>query len=182
MRIILLCGDSEERSTGEAMAGALAQFGGVIHCRNGYVGRLPKEMEKSAFFLLESETIPQLCLPDGIMVFKNQMKKYSGLHIPNGFISIVDSSNAPALSLLQQCGTHTVTCGMSASDTLSISSRDGDVCSVSLQRTVALSAQKIESQEVNIKTAGELAPFSVLAICGVLLLSGCDLSRQVVLH
>ena len=180
MHTVILFGAKKEKQTGEPLYEALSKNGGA--CFTG-TARLESGGENPRFLLYEYESLPELALEKGIIIFKNEIAKFSRFHIPNGFTAVVDSENASALSLLkQQQRIQTITCGMSSHDTISISSVSEDSAAVSLQRAIRrLDGTTMEACEIPIKFSKSPGDYAILCCCAVLLLTGTDVRPGLIL-
>jgi hypothetical protein len=91
---------------------------------------------------------------------------------------VVDSSDAQALDALSHLNLTAITCGTSASDTLSLSSLTADSAAVSLQRTVkTLGGADIEPCEIPVTITAPIGGGCLLLSCALLILLGVDCSR-----
>ncbi|OJU11329.1 MAG: hypothetical protein BGN88_06715 [Clostridiales bacterium 43-6] len=150
---------------------ALAKNGGVLHISENKFSADPIHT-LAHFMLYEFEHAPVFNMDTGIIVFKKELPDHVSLSIPSGFQAIVESDNQPALALLKKLRVPAITCGMSVSDTLSISSHEENSASISLQRDVMnVINEKIEECEITVKMTEEISSYSLLAISAVLLLS-----------
>ncbi|HCC35017.1 MAG TPA: hypothetical protein DEQ02_05060 [Ruminococcaceae bacterium] len=172
MHTVILFGSKNERQTGERLCGAFEKNGGVYFIKDNLLmlgGGAP------SFLLCEYESLPETSVKQGIVIFKNEISKYSRIDIPSGFTAVVDSENAPALSLLKQRKIQTVTCGMSSHDTLSISSVKEDRAAVSLQRAIVrLDGSEMEACEIPMKFEAFPGDYALLCCCAALILTGTD--------
>lgn len=172
MVVVVLMGDLEEKSFGRTLADALARSGGVIHVR-GKSELIHRPFEGQTHFLLyECEEAPRFCLESALFLFKNRISHFTGLSIPAGCLAIVDAGNLAALSVLKKSGVSAITCGMSARDTLTLSSSKERSAAVCIQRQmVSLSGRTLDEREIPVSFESRHDPFSILAACAVLMLA-----------
>lgn len=91
---------------------------------------------------------------------------------------IVDSGDSASLLALSGLNLTAVTCGTSASDTLSLSSLTADSAAVSLQRTIGtMSGAQIEPCEIPVTITAPISNRCLLLSCALLLLLGVDCSK-----
>lgn len=93
-------------------------------------------------------------------------------------VVIVDSGDCEALTALSGLSLAAITCGTSASDTLSLSSMTADTAAVSLQRTVkTLGGTVIEPCEIPVTITRPISNRCLLLSCALLILLGVDCSK-----
>lgn len=176
MTDILLCGKRSDHSLAKVLLPALARYGEVSYYHPELFQKGGKGKEK--FLICDCEHIPQLQAEKGILLFKNSFEAEEKLRIPPGFLCVLEPQNIKAAALLQEAGTAAMTCGMSAKDTLSISSLDYGSAAMSLQRSVpTLTGEIVEPGDITVEVGAALSPRQILSICMVLLLSGVDASN-----
>ena len=90
----------------------------------------------------------------------------------DGSVAVIEHTDTAALSLLKDSGTPAVICGLSHTDTLSLSSVGEPSCvAVSLQRELTtLNGALCEAMEVSVHLSAPCSEFGVMAACAVLLL------------
>ncbi|MCL2055623.1 MAG: hypothetical protein FWH02_00200 [Oscillospiraceae bacterium] len=86
-------------------------------------------------------------------------------------IAVVDSGNGKLMRHMAQTGIPAITCGLSAKDTITLSSMGIDGAVVNLQRSIInLHGTVIEPQEIPVHISGEADRFAVMAAAAVCLL------------
>lgn len=166
---ILLCGNPLDLSISEALIPALSLYGGLCFSS---MERVLECGVSTRYFLYENERVPKINMPRGILLFKNSIHQKGPVHIPDGFLCVLESQNRKAAELLQ--GTHAtvITCGTGSKDTLSIAGLESSCASVSLQRNlVTLSGNVLEPHDFNVKLSKPRSPYQILFVSAVLLIS-----------
>lgn len=172
---ILICGDLSDRAPVQTLLPALAARGGV--CFSG-CGDAAESGTTARFFVCESETVPNIGVPKGILMFKERIAPCRPAGVPEGFLCVMNSGNAAAAGILRGSGAAVVACGTGAKDTLSFSSLESDRAAVSLQRGLrTLSGAVLEPRDFPVSFPGFLSPDTVLLVCAVLLLADADPDR-----
>lgn len=109
----------------------------------------------------------------GIIIFGG---KYSD--IPPGFTAVAASDDKRALNIIKNHRVPAVICGMSSSDTISMSAFGENSASVSLQRSIFTpNGQKIEAKELNVSFKRKPNPYIILILSAAMLLSGDNSDR-----
>ncbi|MEG1869235.1 MAG: hypothetical protein RR205_00135 [Oscillospiraceae bacterium] len=104
------------------------------------------------------DTVPENCKP---------------INIDGNIVAAVSSYHVQAMLLASQSHFPTVTCGMGAGDTVTLSSSTCDSAVICLQRTIyTLSGDKLEPVEIPITLSGKLSHDEILLIAAVLFISG----------
>jgi hypothetical protein len=169
---IILCGDVKDTSVSQALISALSTYGGVIYSSPERVfqsGSTPQ------YFLFEYETLPEIGLQNGIVLFKNSMLPQKPVALPSDFLYILETKNVRAAAFLKGSGVTVVTCGTSSKETLSIAGLEEDTAVLSLQRTLkTLDGQMVEPHDFTVKFSGSRSPHQLLTVCAVLLIAGED--------
>lgn len=183
MTTVLLCGKSDDNSIGKVLLDALENYGGVqfYDGSNLIQKRKNSHVDSLEFLLYDCEKIPKVNGNEGILLFKNSFHFKSEQQSQNfsGFIPVFESHNTHAAAALKGTGIVGVTCGTSAKDILSIASLSDVDATVSLQRSVKiLTGEVLEPLDISIRLKMPVSPFSLLAICSVLLLSGVPANSE----
>jgi hypothetical protein len=164
---VVLFGEDDGLKIGGQLRSALSKNGGVVHIYDG--GLFSHGCDR--FLLYETVVPPVLETENGVIIFKNRLPDCSDFSIPTSFTAVVGSENSAALRLLKNSGINTISCGMSACDTLSLSSIDEHSGAVSLQRTVkTVAGQELLPREIPVRLVEPLDEYAILAACAVVLL------------
>lgn len=128
----------------------------------------------NGFFTVVSEyKKTDLKINRGIAVFCDNTERFEKQTFPQGIIGICEDSNQNALSLFAKSKIPVISCGMSAKNTVTLSSLNNGYLLTALQRTLTDNCGKdIEPAEFKIKLNSAYNPFSVMASAAVLLLKG----------
>ena len=112
-------------------------------------------------------------LKSGIAVFIDDTDRFNNQIFPDGIIGICEDNNTAALKAFKDSETPVISCGMSAKNTVTLSSFGDTSLLASLQRTVTdFTGKDIEPAEFKIKLTKRYSPFAVMASAAVLLIIG----------
>ncbi len=132
----------------------------------------------SEFLVYETEKIPALKIPSGILLLKNSVRPQKPVKIPAGFLCVLESKNSAAAALLKGSACTAVTCGTGQRDTLSIAGLESTGATISLQRSLAsLTGKMLEPHDFNVVFSQKHSPFQTLFVSAALLISGVDSSN-----
>ncbi len=176
MNNILICGkiNGYDENIKDSIIRAGSSYGKI----QLYNGKVLNFNQAPDFNIYESEQIPKTSGTKGILIFKNNFKNILDFVNINNFIPVVDTYNTEAVNILKRANIATISCGMSAKDTLSISSLDYSSALVSLQRNIkTLYDNIIEPHDFVVELKKETLPYPLLASCAMLLLSNIDSSN-----
>lgn len=124
------------------------------------------------YLLISDSHLVETHMKSGIIVFLPQQIPGEELMIPSGFTGICESRNKPALELLMENEIPTVTCGLSATDTVTVSSMEQNQFQISLQREIEdLTGNPIEPFEF-LSTLPCSHPLSQLFLNAIRMLCG----------
>lgn len=146
----------------------ILKFHGADYITDGMVE------QKSGRLILLSKTKPcKLRLNKAAVIFCVKNDKFKNQLLPKGVIGICEENDRIALEIMAKSDTPVITCGMNQKNTVTLSSLNGNVWLISLQRNIySLSGKKIVPSEFKIKLKKQYNPFSVLAAVTVLLMNG----------
>lgn len=130
--------------------------------------------ENSGSFTIISEyKKTDIKLKNGIAVFIDDTDRFKGQIFPLGTVGICEDSNRKALEIFKENNIPVISCGMSAKNTVTLSSLGSDLLLAALQRTVIdFSGTELDPEEFRIKLIKSYTPFAVMASVAVLLLKG----------
>lgn len=173
METILLCGKSGGDTLTETLVSTLQQYGKVL-----YAGEQKLQHEDPGspdFFVREQESLPELHMETGVLVFKTGVRLKHSIHIPEGVRCVLNSRNHQTAELLGKMKISAAACGMSSRDTLSIASLDYGSAVLSLQRSVlTLGGKLLEPHDFQVQVEGNAGPAQILTVSMILLLLGLD--------
>lgn len=170
MTAILFCGPAQA-AAGRDIGRVLAACGGV--CR--YTGDRLILPEDCRFLFLSGDRQLELRADSGICILAPEQRMPVKWQVPPGFVAVAHSADRTALRLLERQGAPAVACGMSAADTVTLSSiREGGAV-VTLQRSLCdLSGRWLEPGDYPVKLAFPISDYGLLAGLAALLLAGVD--------
>ena len=112
-------------------------------------------------------------LKSGIAVFIDDTDRFNNQIFPDGIIGICEDNNTAALKAFKDSETPVISCGMSAKNTVTLSSFGDASLLASLQRTLTdFKGNEIDPAEFRIKLTKKYSPFAVMASAAVLLIIG----------
>ena len=174
MTAILLCGRQDtapDQALEQEICRVLSACGGVCRISEGVI-TLP---DTCKFFLVQQNRPLRLRTESGVCVLPPEARPFARWRVPPGFVAVAPSDNPTALRTLERQGPQAVTCGMSASDTVTLSSLDENRPVVSLQRNLrTLSGEQAEPGEYPVRLAAPISPYGLMAAVSILLLAGLD--------
>lgn len=125
------------------------------------------------FLVLEFATRADIRTDCGIIVTVGEIAESCFLKLPESFFGVVYSADKNALKLLKARKIKTVTCGMSTSDTVMLSSITKSTASVCLQRKITtVFGQTVDPQEFKVILHKKITDYALMASFAVMLLSG----------
>lgn len=170
MTAIMLCG-RQDRSLPREISRVLSVCGGVCLDTDEEISL----KSDCRFLLVQKDRPPRWRTNAGICVLPPDTGVFSHWQVPTGFVAVAPSDAPAALRMLERQGTPTVTCGMSAADTVTLSSIHESRAVVCLQRTLStLSGGKVEPGDFPVGLAAPVSPYGLMAAMAILLLAGED--------
>ena len=108
-----------------------------------------------------------------IIIFKDKLNINIDSSSMHNVIAVVDSSNEKLMRFVAATKLPAVTCGLSARDTITLSSISRDSAVISLQRSVVcLDGTQAEPQEIPVNICSICDNFALMAIASIYILSG----------
>lgn len=168
MKTIVICGDCGTRELTETIIRGCSKQGGALVLDGT---SLYETCSSPAFCVMSVNSLSELHCSGLLVLGRALCQVRPDLRLGN-MLSVTESDNENALSLLRQSGSPVIGCSMSGCDTLTLSCLDENGALVSLQRSVCtLGGTLIEPCEIKLRLSKETALFPLLAACAVLLLS-----------
>ena len=175
MTDIILCGKAEDHALSEIVIPSLSGDGGVRCSSRDQIRQFGPE--SPALLVWDCEQIPEVALESGVLVFKNSYRPLTSIQVPPEFLCVFESHNQYAAAVLKNAGASAAVCGLSARDTLSISSLDYGNAVLSLLRNVqTIRGGLLEPHDFQVQTHSRVSPRHMLVVAMVLLLLGMDSS------
>ncbi len=126
-----------------------------------------------AFTIVSEYKKANLKINNGIVVICDNTERFKDQQFPNGIIGICEDNNINALEVFKKSHIPVISCGMSAKNTITLSSLNSDTLLATLQRTVKnIKGDEIEPAEFKIKLKKSYSHFSVMACVAILLIKG----------
>lgn len=167
MRAVIVIGNDGGKIMRELYS-AFSQNGGAFMMSDNEIS-VPERFE---FMLLPGDKKLDIKACPSILVFCGELYESLPFTPPANSIAIVESGNQNAMLLLKTLGLRTVTCGMSATDTVSLSSISDKAAAVSLQRELPTDDfGVIDACEISVKQTRPYSEYGVMATVSVLFLS-----------
>lgn len=115
----------------------------------------------------------EIKLKKGIAIFIDETDRFKKQTFPIGIIGICEDNNLSALQLFKQSNNAVISCGISAKNTVTLSSFNSETLLASLQRSLIDNCgNPIDPCELKIKLTKNYSSFSIMASIAVLLLNG----------
>ena len=167
MNNIVICGDCGQRALTKAIVRGCTRQGGALVLDGT---SLYETCPSPDFCVMSVNSLSELHCR-GLLVLGRALCQVRPDLSLGKLLSVIESDNANALSVLQQSGSPVIGCSMSPQDTLTLSCREEDTALVSLQRSVhTLSGALIEPCEIKLHLSRPTELFPLLAACASLLL------------
>lgn len=175
MKIIVILGDSSDRETRDILLETIQdqKVPGIFISDSDLHVILKNHNPK--FLLLDTLQIPASLEPDLIIIKEGYRSRFP---FPEGTKLVVDSNNTYIAEKLKDQNNDTVTCGLSAKDTITFSSINADHCAISLQRNIYdMYGQLIEPCEFILHTSENQKEYAILSAAAALILLGFNLKN-----
>lgn len=139
----------------------------------GYISDKAVTDGASSFTLVSEYKKTDIRLKSCIAVFTEETDRFNGQNFPPCTVGICEDRNQKALELFKNSRIPVISCGMSAKNTVTLSSLNSTSLLAALQRTVTdCRGNAVDPGEFKIKLTGSYTPFAVMASAAVLLLNG----------
>jgi hypothetical protein len=166
---VVVAAKKEEDSFWSAMAGLLEERFQVLRA---YAGVLEAKDEEAQLILADMN-YRAVRADQVVFVYRDYESVNPELPIDANAIAIVDSSKEDLLAYVATTGLPAITCGLSAKDTVTLSSMRTDSAVINLQRGVTcFDGSLAEPQEIPIKRPEDADSFAVMAASAICLLAG----------
>lgn len=170
MTAIWLCG-RQNPALGREISRVLSACGGVCRCTDKEIALDPA----CRFLLVQKEKAARWKTDGGVCILPPAAPLFSNWQVPPGFVAVTSSEAPAVLRMLERQGGPAVTCGMSASDTVTLSSIHENRAVVTLQRTLTtLAGRPVEPGDFPVRLASPISPYGLMAGLAALLLSDAD--------
>ena len=142
-------------------------------CGANYISDKAVTSGDGGFTIISEYKKTEINLKNGIAVFIDDTDRFNNQTFPKGIIGICEDSNQKALEIFKNSNIPVISCGMSAKNTVTLSSINSETLLAALQRTVTdCTGNEVDPGEFKIKLKKSYAPFAVMASTAVLLLNG----------
>lgn len=169
---IFLLGEERDAALRLPLCRVLERYGGVVHICGAHAAQYA--MGPARFFIYEASRLESIQAEQAILIFKTRQAAASHpLALSAGVVSILETENEAAARALLHSGATALTCGLTARDTLTLSSISDINPVVSIQRAItAFDGLTLEPCEKRIALRAPLSGYALLSVCAVLLLTG----------
>lgn len=169
---IFLLGEENDAAIRLPLCRVLERHGGVLHICGTHAAQYA--IGPARFLLYETSRLDSIQAERALLIFKTRQAFFSHpLVLSDGVISILETENETAARMLLHTGTTALTCGLTARDTLTLSSISDTDPVVSIQRAITtVDGHTLEPCEKRIVLHAPLSGYSLLSVCAVLLLTG----------
>jgi len=144
---------------------------------NPYFGRLlTRFLSHTPYRIFTVEKPMPTVKPTAIYLFLDSCREMSTPSVfSTGSVAVVNAENTGILRLLQECGIHTIPCGLSDHNTFTLASSTEESSVISLQRSIpALTGEITEPMEFPVcpELAASLSRYLLMALCAIGCLTG----------
>lgn len=164
----IVISDCHNKSIGQKLFELISRFSSIAFVGERII--VPKSPE---FLLIDASVVSKIEASDIILIMSGGRLpnvRYNQIHC-----AVSGGDDVRALSALQKVKLPLVTCGMSPRDTLSLSARNEQSFSFSLQReVVTVFDEKIEPCELIVKNTADFPLQTVAFFTAIMLLTGYD--------
>jgi len=167
---IIIYGDFNENLIGLKLCRTLSKYGGVLHLYGGDINEI--SVGSPYFLVYETEHLNSLQVENAVVIFNNSNNLDCPKIAPSCNISyIVNAQDSNALSKLLSLSIPAIVCGMSAKDSITISSIRETQAVISVQREITLlSGKKLEPCEFKVTNIDKVDEDDLLIVCAILIL------------
>lgn len=132
---VFLLGEEHDAALRLPLCRILERYGGVLHICGAHAAQYA--IGQARFLLCETSRLESIQAEQAILIFKSQQAISCGqLSLSDGVISILETENEAAARMLLHTGTTALTCGLTARDTLTLSSISDTAPVVTIQRAI----------------------------------------------
>lgn len=136
-------------------------------------GCLDARCDNAELILTDSDSFDLVYSDTAVVVFKEAGKLNVGFDTQKQVVAIVDSCNQDVMKLVSETELPAITCGLSARDTITLSSINEDSAVIDLQRSITCFDGKImEPQEIPISLCSTIDSFALMCVAAIFILSG----------
>ena len=169
---IFLLGEERDVALRLPLCRILERYGGVLHICGAHAAQYA--IGQARFLLCETSRLDSIQAEQAILIFKSrQAVSSSPLSLSDGVISILETGHEAAARMLLHTGATALTCGLTARDTLTLSSISDTAPVVTIQRAITtFDGHTLEPCEKRIALHTPLPDYALLSICALLLLTG----------
>lgn len=169
---IFLLGEESDAAIRLPLCRVLERHGGVLHVCGAHAAQYT--MGKARFLLYETGRLNSIQAEQALLIFKSkQAASARPLALSEGVVSILETENQAAARTLLHSGATALTCGLTARDTLTLSSISDRNPVISIQRSItAFDGHTLEPCEKRVALHAPLSGYALLSVCAVLLLTG----------
>lgn len=169
---IFLLGDESDAAIRLALCRILERRGGVLHICGAHAAQYA--MGQARFLLYETSRLEAIQAERALLIFKTGMTAYARpLSLSEGVVSILETENEAAARALLHSDATALTCGLTARDTLTLSSISDTNPVISIQRAITtFDGHTLEPCEKRVALRAPLSGYALLSVCAILLLTG----------
>lgn len=136
-------------------------------------GVLNAPVGTSDLLLADATSLRSLECETAVIVYKEAISLETKIQAKNEVIAVVDSCNRELLPFVGKTGLNAITCGLSARDSVTLSSMGVDSAVINLQRSMTcFDGGVLEPQEIPLQLEAPVDDFALMAASAVYLLTG----------
>jgi hypothetical protein len=144
-----------------------------------YGGILCAQKPNPSLIICDMDSFDTIKADKAIIICKDILSLSNRLKNVKHGVAVVDSSIYPLSESLPDIGLPAITCGLHSRDTITLSSIGEDSAVIGVQRAISnFNGSITEPQEFPIHFAKAIAPFTLMAVAAIFILSGnCNLIK-----
>lgn len=170
MITVVVAANSQDKKFYNALQNILSRSFGTIHC----LGRCLDARDKCAELILtDTYSFDLVYSETAIIIVKDKECLKTGFETSRGAVAVVDSCDKDIMSVVGETKLPAITCGLSARDTLTLSSFNEDSAVINIQRSIScFDGSVAEPQEIPVTLCSSIDSFTLMCAAAVFVLSG----------
>lgn len=167
---VVIAANNQEKKFINALQNIISRNFRAIHCM---ARCLDARCENAELLLTDIDSFDLVYSETAIIVFKDSAKLPLDFQTNKQMVAIVDSCNKDAVRIASDTKVPAITCGLSACDTITLSSISEDSAVIDLQRCVTCFDGTIaEPQEIPVSLCSSIDSFALMCAAAIFVLSG----------
>lgn len=167
---VVIAANNQDKKFYNALQNILNRSFGTIHC----LGRcLDARVGCAELILTDTWSFDLIFSETAIIIVKDGESLTTGFETNRQAIAVVDSCNKDVMRLVGETKLPAITCGLSARDTITLSSISEDSAVINIQRSIScFDGTVIEPQEIPVTLCSSIDSFALMCAAAIFILSG----------